>query len=66
MNCLIEIGIKEIRIERGLSINELAKKAGISKSIISKVERKEVIPSLLTVCKLSKALDVKLEELVNM
>lgn len=66
MNCIIEIGVKKIRIERGLSINELAKKAGISKSVISKVERKEVIPSLITVCKLSKALDVKLEKLVNM
>lgn len=66
MNYMIEIYVKDVRMEKGLSINELAKKAGISKSVISKVERKEVIPSLITVCKLSKALDVKLEKLINM
>lgn len=66
MDCVIEIDVKDIRIEKGMSINELAMKAGISKSVISKVERKEVMPSLITVCKLSKALDVKLEKLINM
>lgn len=65
MNGIIEIGIKEIRVKKGMSISELAKKAGISKSIISKVERKEVIPSLITLCKISKALGVNLEELIN-
>lgn len=65
MNGIIEISIREIRVKRGLSISELAKKAGISKSIISKIERKEVVPSLITLCKISKALGVDLGDLIN-
>jgi len=56
--------IKMLRIQKGLSINELASLANVSKSYISYIERgiqKEPSPHILA--KIAKVLNTTLEEL---
>lgn len=52
--------IKEARIEKNLSVRSLAKEAGIDNSYLSKIERNISVPSLDTLVKLGKALDIPL------
>lgn len=54
--------IKSLRMSRNISMSELAKAAGVSKSLISQVERGEVYPSLQTLEKISDSLNVPLSK----
>ena len=58
----IDIGskIKGIRKEKGISIAELSKKSGVSAGLISQVERNAVNPSVATLWKISKSLNVSI------
>jgi transcriptional regulator with XRE-family HTH domain len=58
----VDIGrrIRERRLRRGLVIEELARKAGLSKAYISQVETGKASPSLRTVERLAQALGVPL------
>lgn len=51
--------IKKARLEKGLTQETLAKKAGINSNYYAKVERGELNPSLETISKILKALDIK-------
>lgn len=62
---MLVLKIKEIRIKRGLTQKELSKLSGISESYIGDLERNEKIPSIVTICKLAKALKVDIKELFN-
>lgn len=55
---------KELRLERGLSQAVLAKKIGMSDRAIGMIESHKRTPTILTCFKLSKALGVKLEDLI--
>ncbi|MGP4060930.1 helix-turn-helix domain-containing protein [Halobacillus sp. H74] len=58
--------IRVLRMEKGLSVNEFARKSGVSKSYISNIERGvQKNPSLIVMGKLAKTLDVPLEELLT-
>ena len=52
------------RKELGLSHEKLAVAAGLHRSAISLIERKQRIPSLLTILKICKALEVSLGKVV--
>lgn len=54
--------IRELRLLQKISIAALARDTGVSKSLISQVERGEVLPSLYTLEKLSIALQVPITE----
>ncbi len=54
--------IRELRLAQKISIAALARDTGVSKSLISQVERGEVLPSLYTLEKLSIALQVPITE----
>lgn len=54
--------IKEIRKEKGITIQEVADKAGVSKGLISQIENNRTIPSLLVLINIINALDVDLNE----
>lgn len=60
---LLHIGqrIRKIRREKNLRIHEMAKKANVSKGLISKIENGRTIPSLPVLISLVKSLDVNLE-----
>lgn len=61
----IGVNIKSLRESRGLSINQLAVKAGVSASYLGRVEKgKRKSPTILTIEKIAKALDVPLERII--
>ncbi len=60
---MIELYIKEKRIEKGLTQKELSKLSGVSESYIGDLERNEKEPTISILCKLAKALEAKVEDL---
>lgn len=54
----MKIFIEKVRLEKGLSLSELARMSGVAKSHISNIESGEKYPTLPTLCKIAKALDV--------
>ena len=50
-----------LRLQRGLSQTELAKRAGTKQASVSRVERAETVPTLTLLKKLAAALDSRLE-----
>ena len=60
---MLVLKIKEIRTKKGLTQKKLAELSEISKSYVGDLERNEKIPSIITICKLAKALEVDIKEL---
>ncbi|EET84441.1 transcriptional regulator, XRE family [Clostridium carboxidivorans P7] len=50
--------IREIRQEKGLTLNELADKTGLTASYLSQIERNIIDPSLSSLRKISLSLEV--------
>src|SRR3954467_13245133 len=57
--------VRELRAARGLSLDALASKSGVSRSMISLVERGESSPTAVVLEKLAGALGVMLAALFN-
>ena len=57
--------LKEERQERGLSLNLLAQKAGLSRQTLSYVEQEVQSPTLDTLLRTTLALGVDLEEIIS-
>ena len=64
---LVQFGkkLKEIRMDRGLSQEDLANDADIPINQIGRIERGEVNPSLSTLYSISIALKLKLAQLLD-
>ena len=60
---MIELLIKEIRLKKNMTQEELSRKSGISESYISELENNLKMPTILTLCKLAEALNVEVLEL---
>lgn len=58
------LNLKIARIRKGLSQKQLADKVGISPATVSKAETGKFDLRLSTLIKLSKVLDVSIEELI--
>lgn len=60
-----EIGpfIRELRRERGMTMVQLAERTGFSQGYLSKVENSKSAPSVSTLIKIAKALDVRLSHI---
>jgi transcriptional regulator with XRE-family HTH domain len=52
--------IRALRTARGMTVTELARRAEVSTGLISQVERELADPSLVTVRKIARALDIPL------
>lgn len=52
--------IKAIRTEKGLTLEELARLTGFTKSLLSKIENHKVSPPISTLATIARALDVSL------
>jgi len=61
----IGIRIKNIREEKGLSLDELSKMTGFDVELLSNMEKNKIQPQLGTVIKLSKALDSAFGRIVS-
>jgi DNA-binding XRE family transcriptional regulator len=53
--------LRQLREERNLTQDELAKRAGVGQAMISLLEQGDRQPSWPTVCRLADALDVRVE-----
>ena len=58
------IRIRFARRARGLTIESLARRTGITKSFLSKIERGDKSPAIATVINLARALDMDLSQLL--
>lgn len=59
----IEILLKQVRQDKGITLKKLSEKSGVSTSHISDIEKNFKMPSLIVMVKLSKALDVGVTDL---
>ena len=59
----VEILLRELRQNKGLTLDELAKLTRMSKGHLSRIERQETEPTISTLVRLAFALHVKVEEL---
>jgi transcriptional regulator with XRE-family HTH domain len=57
--------VRELRRGRGLTLEELAERSGVSRAMISKVERGEKNPTLVVVAKVAEGLETTLSELLG-
>jgi transcriptional regulator with XRE-family HTH domain len=52
--------LKEVRKNKGVTLQEIANEAGVTKSLVSQIENSRTIPSLPVMLGLIKALDIDL------
>lgn len=64
-NMYMKLKIKEIRKRKKLTLNELSKLSGLSKSSINYYEREEIYPNILELEWLAIALDVAIIDLFD-
>ena len=57
--------LKEIRKNKGVTLQEIADEAGVTKSLVSQIENSRTIPSLPVMLGLIKALDIDLNVFFN-
>jgi transcriptional regulator with XRE-family HTH domain len=57
--------ISEVRLSKNLKQSEVAEKGRLDVTYVSDLERGKYMPSLLTVLKLAKGLDVQPQKLIN-
>ena len=55
--------IKELRVEKRMRQNELAKKADLSRNYLSEIENENADPSLRALRKITLALDVSMTQI---
>jgi len=61
----VGITLARLRAEQGLSLDELSRKAGVSKSMLSQIERNQANPTVAVVWRLANALGVGLTGLLD-
>lgn len=57
--------LQQLRQAQGLSLDELSRRAGVSKSMLSQIERNQANPTVAVVWRLANALRVELSELLG-
>lgn len=57
--------IRKLRRDKALTQKQLADKCGISEITVRRYERGEIIPTLKTLGKIAKALDIHIKELID-
>lgn len=60
---LISKHLKHARLEKELTLEELAEQTGFTKGLLSKIENNKVSPPLSTLMKITRSLDISLSEL---
>lgn len=65
LKVIISVNLKRIREEKKLSLDNVAKMTGVSKSMLGQIERGEVNPSISTVWKIANGLKISFTSLLN-
>lgn len=65
--CYMMIGgrLRELRLAKGLSQGDIGKRSGLTRSYISRVEGGHTVPSLATLEKFAKALEIEPSQLLS-
>ncbi|KPN97741.1 helix-turn-helix transcriptional regulator [Lysinibacillus sp. ZYM-1] len=58
---MVDNKLKELRLRRGISISELARRSGLNRVTISNIENKRVIPTLESAFAISRELETQIE-----
>ena len=61
----VGLALAALRQTQGLSLDELSRRAGVSKSMLSQIERNQANPTVAVVWRLANALRVELAELLG-
>lgn len=61
----VAFSVREARKTQRMSLEQLSEKAGVSRSMISKIERGEAVPSTTVLAKLAEALDLTFSQLMS-
>ncbi len=56
--------LRQLREEKGWSQEQLAERADLNRSYLGEVERANAVPSIITVSKLARALDIQMSTLI--
>jgi len=65
LNLIIGKNLRRLREERRLSLDNVAKLSGVSKSMLGQIERGEVNPTVSTVWKISNGLKISFTQLMS-
>lgn len=65
LNLIIAQNLKKLREDRKLSLDNLSKLTGVSKSMLGQIERGEVNPTVSTVWKISNGLKISFTQLMS-
>ncbi|BBZ78027.1 putative transcription regulator protein [Mycolicibacterium anyangense] len=57
--------LRAVRLERAMTLEALAELTGLTKSYLSKVERRQSVPSIAAAMKIARALDVDVAQLFS-
>ncbi|MFC4077533.1 helix-turn-helix domain-containing protein [Salinithrix halophila] len=63
----MEIGqrLKQHRLEKGYSLQELSDRSGVSRSMLSKIERGEKNPTINLLCEIVEALQITISQVID-
>jgi len=65
LHCVIAESLKKLRADRKLSLDNVAKLSGVSKSMLGQIERGEVNPTVSTLWKISNGLKISFTQLMS-
>lgn len=65
LNSTLSNNVRRLRTIRGLTYDELAERAGLSKGMLVQIEQARTNPSIGTLCKLANALGVTISHLIE-
>jgi XRE family transcriptional regulator, regulator of sulfur utilization len=61
----ISLNIMNQRKLKNMSMDELSKRSGVSKSMLSQIEQEKTNPTVITVWKIARAFDISVEQLLE-
>lgn len=61
----MRLRLREIREERGVTLRELSARSGVAKSSLEAMESEQPNPSLQTLRRVAKALNVRIADLID-
>ncbi len=62
---ILGLKVKQFRLDRGMSLNEVSKKSGLSMSYINEIEKGKKYPKTDKIMALAAALEVEYDALVS-
>ena len=60
------LAVRKLRIEKGLTQEELGFESGLTRAYISSIELDQKLPSIATIAKLAKAFSISMAELMEL